>query len=117
MARTTKKKATAKKTTTKKTAKKTASKKTASKKVVNTKPLLKDEIAKYGDEPWVDVKAIVYDPKQGAKIELDWNDAFIKYLRDNGFTGADENVVIQKYIAILLRNIVTDIGEEKNVFE
>lgn len=72
------------------------------------------EQMKNSDKPWVEVISMVEDPTQGAKIELDWNDAFIVYLKNNGFTGITDDQIIQKYIAVLLRNIVleTEMMEE-----
>lgn len=70
------------------------------------------------DEPWVEVKATVIDPKHGAKIELDWNPAFITYLKAAGINGADEDVIINKYIALLLKDIVDQQNDgETNDYE
>ena len=126
--KTTKKKAVVKKTATKKVSKKkvpTKAKISTSEKNKIIQDYLKKEeekkalaSGKYGDEPWVDVKAAVIDPEKGAKIELDWNDAFINYLKDYGYTGVDENAIIQKYIAVLLRSITEDmVADQKNQFE
>ncbi len=69
-------------------------------------------------EPWVEIRAIVVDPKDGARIDLDWNPAFIVYLNNNGITGVDEDSTIQKYITLLLRDILDGMEEEKsNAFE
>jgi len=57
-------------------------------------------------EPWVDIKGAIEDPEHGIKMELDWNDAFVTYLRDNGITGADDEVVVQKWIALLYRDLM-----------
>lgn len=63
--------------------------------------------------PWVEVKGIVYDRKRGIKIELDWNDAFIKHLRDHGYKGADDDTIIQQYIAELAYSIAQDMEERQ----
>lgn len=63
-------------------------------------------------EPWVEIKGIVQDPARGIKIELDWNDAFVKYLRQNGYTGADDDTVIQRYIAVLSKQVADDMAED-----
>ena len=57
-------------------------------------------------EPWVDIKGAVEDEKHGLKIELDWNDAFIDYLRENGINGADDDTVIQKWITMLYADLM-----------
>lgn len=73
---------------------------------------------KQSEEPWVEVRAIVPDPKQGAKIELDWNDAFVEYLKQNGINGTTEEAIIQKYIALLLKDMMDTLDEEQaNEFE
>jgi len=64
-------------------------------------------------DPWVDIKAIVHDPEKGVQIELDWNEAFIEYLKANNYTGVDEEAIIQKYLAVLTQNIVEDMDEKK----
>lgn len=70
------------------------------------------------DEPWVDIKAIVHDPEKGVKIELDWNDAFVIYLKQNGYTGVNDESIIQKYIITLTRDIVESMdGEKESEFE
>lgn len=68
---------------------------------------------KNSKEPWVDIRGIVDDPEHGIKIELDWNDAFVKFLRDHGFTGASDEQVVQQYIAIMFKNIVAEIEDEE----
>ena len=67
---------------------------------------------KESDEPWVDFVGNVRDMKEGQRLEMDWNDAFIQYLRDNGIDGADDEQVVQKYISLLLRDM-TDQFEER----
>jgi hypothetical protein len=54
------------------------------------------ERALYKDssEPWVHIIGSIEDPSKGVKLDLDWNDAFIKYLRENKVPGiTDEDVV------------------------
>lgn len=68
---------------------------------------------KNSEEPWVEVRAIVHDPKLGIKVDMDWNDAFIVYLKQNGFTGVDDDQIIQKYIAILMKNMVDEHVEQE----
>jgi hypothetical protein len=67
---------------------------------------------KESDEPWVDFVGNVRDMKEGQRLEMDWNDAFIKYLRDNGIDGVDDEQVVQKYISLLLRDM-TDQFEDR----
>jgi hypothetical protein len=64
------------------------------------------EINERNNEPWVDIKGIVEDPKHGIRVDLDWNEAFVEYLRENGITGVDEEVVVQKWITMLYRDLI-----------
>lgn len=58
---------------------------------------------KASSEPWVDVLMWVETPT-GVKYQLDWNDAFIKHLENNGIQGTDEDQTVQKWVALLLRS-------------
>jgi len=62
-------------------------------------------------EPWVEIKSDRIDPIKGLVIELDWNDAFIQYLKDNGITGRDPETAVQKWIAMLYQNILGELEE------
>ena len=73
---------------------------------------LEEKLEKESDNPWVKIVGEEVDPKHGIKIELDWNDAFIKYLRRNGIDGAGEEQIIQKWLALLYRNIMENMEEE-----
>jgi len=74
---------------------------------------LADETLRASADPWVDIKAIVHDPEKGVQIELDWNEAFIKYLKESGYTGVDEEAIIQKYLIVLTQNIVEGMDDNK----
>lgn len=67
---------------------------------------------KASDEPWVDFEGTVRDTEHGQRIQLEWNDAFIVYLREAGIDGTDEEQVVQKYIALLMRDM-TDRVEDR----
>ena len=60
------------------------------------------EEMKASSEPWVDVLMWVETPT-GVKYQLDWNDAFIKHLENNGIKGVDQDQTCQKWVAILLQ--------------
>ena len=70
------------------------------------------EKMKSSAEPWVVIKAMVQDPEKGIRIELDWNDAFVKHLRANGYTGTDDTTIIQRYIAVLSKQVADDMAED-----
>lgn len=60
-------------------------------------------------EPWVEVMSDKIDEDGRIEIQLDWNDAFIHYLRMNGFRGANEEVLVQSWLAALEKETT---GEE-----
>lgn len=64
-------------------------------------------------EPWVEVQSWTDTPK-GVKIELDWNDAFVTHLQANGYTGADENQLVQKYLALLTQHVTDGMSENQS---
>ena len=63
-------------------------------------------------EPWMELVAISADEKGQIKIELDWNGAFVDQLRKNGFSGPDDETVMQRYVAILARDVAEDMTVE-----
>lgn len=59
-------------------------------------------------DPWMELIAISIDKHGEIRIELEWNDAFIKELRKNGFTGPDDNTIMQRYVAVLAKDVSED---------
>ncbi len=61
-------------------------------------------------EPWVNViKAHVdpSNPKQGY-FELEWNPAFVIFLRKNGYQGATPEDIVDQWFTDLCRNVGLD---------
>lgn len=71
------------------------------------------EKMKESDQPWVEVIGISEDDK-GVKVELEWNDAFVDYLRENGISGTDEEQVIQRWVTLLLRDMADQMEEKQD---
>jgi len=66
---------------------------------------------KQSSEPWVEV--VCMEPTaDGIKTELEWNDAFITYLKQQGVVGIDDDQIIQRYITSLLQDMGSVIDEE-----
>lgn len=61
-------------------------------------------------EPWV---TIIGDSMSddGIQIALDWNDAFILYLKKEGITGTDETQVVQKWLAMIAKQTSEKLGD------
>lgn len=74
--------------------------------------VISDEAEKYRDskEPWV---TIIGDniSEDGIQIALDWNDAFVKYLKAQGVTGIDETQIVQHWLAMISRQAADKLSE------
>ena len=57
------------------------------------------------DEPWVEMVGASVDPEKGIRVELNWNPAFIKYLREGGIQGASEEECAQRWLAMISKDI------------
>lgn len=66
----------------------------------------KEEQMRNSDEPWVVIRSDSFDPEKGIRVELDWNDAFVKQLRISGVRGSTDEVVVQKWLAFLYEDLV-----------
>lgn len=69
---------------------------------------------KESNEPWVNVVSTNFDegnPKQGF-MELEWNQAFIEFLREHGYQGSKEEEVVDKWFTDLCKNIGAQLDEE-----
>lgn len=65
------------------------------------------ELKRNSPEPWVEVIGESIDPVKGIEIKLDWNDAFIQYLKENGITAKDEDTAVQKWLAYLYEDLIS----------
>ena len=57
-------------------------------------------------EPWVKVIELNLNPDDPSKgfIELDWNNDFVRYLKEHGYEGNDEEIV-DEWLTELCRSI------------
>jgi hypothetical protein len=61
---------------------------------------------------------VIKENADGTEVSMDWNDAFIKQLRDKGYSGITDEEVIEGYLYRIferahLRNVVREnIGKE-----
>lgn len=71
------------------------------------------EAKKKSNEPWVEIVSESYDQDNNqVSMILDWNKAFIKMLRSNGYTGSDEQQIVDKWFKRLSENIAQDIHND-----
>jgi hypothetical protein len=68
----------------------------------------------YADSPtpWVKWLGVEEDPEKGIEVRLDWNKAFIKKLRAAGYTGVDEQQMIQKYLLMTMQVVAEDMAQQ-----
>lgn len=55
-------------------------------------------------EPWVDIKGWS-ETDTGIQVELNWNKAFIDQLKRVGIFGYDEEQMVQKWLALLMKEV------------
>lgn len=65
-----------------------------------------DEERRNGKDPWVEIKSAEFNDVKGIQIELDWNDAFVGYLRDNGIVAREDDAVVQKWLLMLYKDLI-----------
>lgn len=70
------------------------------------------ESGKDSDDPWV---TIVGDAvgEEGLQLSLDWNDAFIEFLKAGGVTGSDDTQIVQKWLAMIAKQQAERLSEER----
>ena len=61
---------------------------------------------KASDEPWCEMDSKVRDTEHGLRVQMEWNDAFIVYLKGAGLTGSDDEQIMQQYLSLMLRENV-----------
>jgi hypothetical protein len=63
-------------------------------------------------EPYVKVLSVQIDEKNPGEgyFELDWNKPFVEKLRQAGYTGTNEEEIIDVWFTSLCRNIGDDLG-------
>jgi len=69
---------------------------------------------KESNEPWVNVVSTNFDegsPTQGF-MELEWNSAFIQFLKDNGYQGNSDEELVDQWFTALCKNIGAQMDEE-----
>ena len=65
------------------------------------------------EAPYVEIIGSDIDPRKGIKINLDWNDAFVDYLRKNGFIGTTDEAIVQLWLTHLYKNMMDVMAEKK----
>lgn len=63
---------------------------------------------KNSDEPYIIIESADIDSNGNIRMKLDWNEAFIKYLRDQCNFEGDDDFIVQRWIGALYREIYDD---------
>jgi len=70
-----------------------------------------------GKEPYVKITGLLEQSDGRIRLELDWDDAFIRHLKTNGYTGVDDNAIIQRYIAELTAMVTSEMQGDNSDYE
>ena len=62
------------------------------------------------EEPKLEVLHMGVDEEGRVKMQLDWNQAFIKHLRENGITAPTEDEAVEIYLMMLHRQVDGEFG-------
>lgn len=66
------------------------------------------QVAELKDEPYVNVLKLDVNPEnaKAGYMELDWNDKFVEFLHDNGYSGKDDEDVVNKWFNDVCRTVL-----------
>ena len=79
----------------------------------STKEKTAKEIATEKGEPYINVVQVDFpegDAKRGS-FELDWNEKFIDFLRENGYNGKVDEDIVDTWFNDIARNIVFEANQ------
>lgn len=60
--------------------------------------MFKNIFKKKKPEPYVNILETTHDPEHGYKFKLDWNDEFVEYLKENGYSGDTDELIVEKWM-------------------
>ena len=66
------------------------------------------KVAELKKEPYVNVLKLDVNPEnaKAGYMELDWNDHFVKFLHENGYTGESDEAVVNKWFNDVCRTVL-----------
>jgi len=66
------------------------------------------QIAELKNEPYVNVLKLDVNPENAKAgfMELDWNDTFVKFLHENGYTGENDEDIVNKWFNDVCRTVL-----------
>lgn len=71
-------------------------------------------LANLDNEPWVKVLNVDVNPENISQgfFELDWNEAFVEMLAQNGYTGATPEEIVDAWFTDLCRGIARTVNSD-----
>ena len=72
----------------------------------------KVETVKNDNEPYFSIVGEKIDHQHGLIMQYDWNDAFIKYLKNAGYNGVDDDIIVEKWLRSVFYDIAKRTAEE-----
>lgn len=58
---------------------------------------------------------VTLDPeKDTEEVTYEWDDDFIKFLRIKGYSGTSENLVVKKWLQVLIGKLATNLFDKSN---
>lgn len=66
------------------------------------------------NQPYISIIGDTIHPEHGIELALNWTDDFVKYLKESGYSGTTDELVIQKYLVVLYSDMIERIREKTN---
>jgi hypothetical protein len=76
------------------------------------------KLADLRSEPWVNMPDIKWDPSDPSRsyFELDYNEHFVSFLRNNGYKGVSDDQVVESWLTEVCRAVALDLAQEDPAF-
>lgn len=78
------------------------------------KPNTPKELATKSKQPWVEILKVELDPANPGvgSFELDWNEYFVEWLKNNGFRGSSDEAIVDQWFQTVCKNIAIQTWEQ-----
>ena len=75
-------------------------------------------LADINEEPWVAMPNIRWDPTDPTQsyFELDYNEYFVSHLKENGYDGLSDQIIVEKWLNDICRSVASDMIDEDPAF-
>ena len=76
------------------------------------------KLADINEEPWVAMPNIRWDPSDPTQsyFELDYNEYFVSYLKENGYDGLSDQIIVEQWLNDICRSVASDFIDEDPAF-